>query len=354
MSPKINQTGVVLVAGATGVVGKEVVKQLQKLDYPVRVLVRSIARAKRILGEDLDFYEGDIDTPQTLQPELLGDVAAVICFTETQVQVESTPQTSEDKGVKNLVALAAKHLNEATTTTIFDFNNPSQELKDSWGAVDDVVMGGASQSSIKMFGQTALFSGNASVANSGGFASVRNRNFAPPLDLSAYEGFELHLKGDGKRYKFIARCEGKWDGISYCYSFDTAKSEWLTVRIPFAELIPVFRAKTLADADSFAAAKTYAVQLMYSKFEYDGELNPTFEPGYFELEVASIKAYGGEAKPQFVVISPVDVNLEEEPSAVKVNELLKGILTGELPGEDTVRESGLNYRIVDIESQQGQ
>ena len=377
MVPNINQTGVILLAGATGGVGKRVVKRLRELNYPVRVLVRSIERAKNILGEDLDFYEGDITIPQTLQPELMEDVAATICCTGTRVQpvegdtpnrdkyyqgvkfyrpeiAESTPEAVEYKGIKNLVDLAATHLNKTVTATIFDFNNPSQELKDTWGAVDDVVMGGVSESNIKMFGDTALFSGNVSVVNSGGFASVRNRNFSPPLDLSTYDGFELRVRGDGKHYKFIARCEGKWDGVSYCYSFDTDKSKWITVRVAFTELIPVFRAKTLSEVDKFAADKTYAVQLMYSKFEYDGELNPTFEPGHFELEIASIKVYGGDKKPQFVMISSAGVtrpgrpgiNLEEEPPAVRMNDMLGGILTWKLRGEDAVRESGLSYTII--------
>ncbi len=35
----------------------------------------------------------------------------------------------------------------------------------------------------------------------GGFASVRTRNFDPPLQLGAYDGLELRLRGDGQRYK---------------------------------------------------------------------------------------------------------------------------------------------------------
>jgi len=32
-------------------------------------------------------------------------------------------------------------------------------------------------------------------------------------------------------------------------------------------------------------------QLMFSKFEYDGKLNPTFKEGPFELPLSSIRAY---------------------------------------------------------------
>lgn len=33
------------------------------------------------------------------------------------------------------------------------------------------------------------------------------------------------------------------------------------------------------------------LQLMFSKFEYDGKLNPTFVEGAFMLPVSSIRAY---------------------------------------------------------------
>ena len=215
-------------------------------------------------------------------------------------------------------------------------------------------MGGVSESDIRLERDRAVFSGNVSTANSGGFASVRTRNFSPPWDLSGYEGIALRVQGDGKRYKFIIRGEGKWDGIGYCYSFDTLHNCWTTITIPFAELIPVFRAKTVPDAGPFNASQVYSMQLMLSKFEYDGALNPKFQAGMFSLEIESIKAYGGQAKPQFVMISSAGVtrpgrpglNLAEEPPAVRMNDQLGGILTWKLRGEEALRASGLNYTIV--------
>ena len=44
-----------------------------------------------------------------------------------------------------------------------------------WGSLDDVVMGGVSESSFARMqsGREAVFSGRVSAANNGGFASVR-------------------------------------------------------------------------------------------------------------------------------------------------------------------------------------
>jgi hypothetical protein len=175
---------------------------------------------------------------------------------------------------------------------LFDFRQPNPEQLQAWGALDDVVMGGVSASGFQPLSRSALFTGNVSIANSGGFASVRTKNLQPVLDLGNYTGIELRLKGDGNRYKFFLRSDDRWDGIGYAHSFDTVAGEWITVRIPFATLVPVLRAKTVANAPQLNARQIYSFQIMLSKFEYDGQLNPHFQAGAFKLELETISAYG--------------------------------------------------------------
>lgn len=365
----------ILVVGATGGVGKRVVRLLLQDNYKVKALVRNASKAKEILGDRVEIYEADLTIPETLTAKIFDRVSAIICCTGVKVQpqegdtpnrekyyqgikfylpeVVDSPELVDYQGIKNLVTVAAESI-RSTEATIFDFANPSKDLKSTWGAVDDIVMGGVSESNLQLVRNVAVFSGVVSTDNNGGFASVRTRNLNPPLNLSAYEGVELRVKGDGKRYKFITRCEEKWDGIGYCYSFDTLNNIWTTIRIPFKDLIPVFRAKTLKDADSLDTSQIYSLQLMLSKFEYDGGLNPHFQTGLFSLEVDYIKAYETQRKPQFIMVSSAGVtrpnrpgiNLEEEPPAVRMNDRLGGILTWKLEGEDAVRKSGLTYTIV--------
>ncbi|AFY53097.1 NmrA-like family protein [Rivularia sp. PCC 7116] len=368
---------VVLVAGATGGVGKRVVQRLIDKGYKVRCLVRDIAKARSILSEKADLVVADITKPETLNPLLMANIQAVVCCTAVRVQpvegdtpdrakynqgikfympevVGDTPENVEYKGVKNLVEAAKKHLLPSTERILFNFSNPSLDIKNLWGAVDDVVMGGVSQSNIRLSSNTAVFSGNVSTENSGGFASVRTKNFDPAFNLSGYKGIEIRVKGDGKRYKFILRTETSWDGVGYCYSFDTQADTWINVQIPFTDLIPVFRAKTVQDAAMVDVNKICSFQLMLSKFEYDGGLNPNFSAGNFALEVEEIKAYGGKELPQFVLVSSAGVtrpgrpgiNLEEEPPAVKLNDQLGGILTWKLKGEDSLRASEIPYTII--------
>ena len=369
--------GVILVAGATGGVGKRVVRRLVEQGYTVRALIRDIDKARSILGDDVDLVVADITKSETLTPVVMADIQAVVCCTAVRVQpvegdtadrakyyqgvkfyqpeiVGDTPENVEYQGVKNLVQAAVKYLPQSNARLIFDFTNPSTELRNIWGAVDDVVMGGVSASNIQLIENTAVFAGNVSTDNSGGFASVRTKNFDPPFNLSGYAGVELRVKGDGQRYKVLLRTETKWDGIGYSYSFNTVANTWINIQIPFADLVPVFRAKVVKDCPPIDTSRISSFQLMLSKFEYDGALNPQFSPGGFALEVEFIKAYGGETLPQFVLVSSAGVtrpgrpgiNLDEEPPAVKLNDQLGGILTWKLKGEDSLRESGISYTII--------
>lgn len=178
---------------------------------------------------------------------------------------------------------------------IFDFSQVNIQsdagLSSVWGAVDDVVMGGVSASRLQAATEQAVFTGTVSILNSGGFASVRTRNFEPPFDLSAHHGIRLNVRGDGNRYKFLLRDSIQWDGIAYSYSFDTVADQWMLVDIPFDAMVPVFRARTMSDAPALDAGSVRAFQFMLSKFEYDGSLNPAFEPGSFELFIKSVDAY---------------------------------------------------------------
>ncbi|HEY9845923.1 MAG TPA: CIA30 family protein [Candidatus Caenarcaniphilales bacterium] len=383
------QTGVVLVAGATNGLGKHVVSQLLAQNYQVRALVAdmkieqwpTVDRGPSLLGDKLELVTGDLTKPETLTTAVAENLTAVICCAAVDVQplgdtlkrgkdiqgvpfsqleaLTNTPGTVEYLSVKNLVVAAAQVLRQtAKEQLIFDFTGGTADLKSTWGAVDDVVMGGISASGIRLGENAALFAGEVSTANSGGFASVRTRNFDSPLSLAAFDGIELRVKGDGKRYKFILRTEAKWDGVAYCYSFDTLAKEWISVRIPFSDLIPVFRAKTI-EAAPFDPNHLCSFQLMLSKFEYDQALNPNFKPGPFQLEVASIKAYRDEVLPQFVLVSSAGVtgpsrpglNGDEEPPAAQMpaaqmNEQLGSLLTWQLKAEDSVRASGVPYTII--------
>lgn len=55
------------------------------------------------------------------------------------------------------------------------------------------------------------------------------QNLSTPEDLSAYDGIELRVKGDGRRYKLIVRTSSEWDTVGYTAGFDTVEDQWQTV-----------------------------------------------------------------------------------------------------------------------------
>ncbi|XP_020424695.1 uncharacterized protein LOC18770439 [Prunus persica] len=93
----------------------------------------------------------------------------------------------------------------------------------------------------------------------------------------------------------------------------------------------------------------------YSKFEFDGKLNPTFVEGAFKLPLSSIRAYLKEPiTPRLVrggsagITRPdrPGLDLSKQPPAVRLNKELDFILTFKLKEEDLIRESGIPYTIV--------
>ncbi|MBF2097549.1 MAG: CIA30 family protein [Gloeomargaritaceae cyanobacterium C42_A2020_066] len=187
---------------------------------------------------------------------------------------------------------------------VFDFGRPAAALGDLWGALDDVVMGGVSSSGLVLEPGAARFRGTVSTANNGGFASVRTRNLNPALNLAGTAGLWLHLRGDGQRYKLLIRTDSGWDSLAYALSFDTQPGVWQTVDLPFAHFVPVFRAKTVPDAPPLDARRLRSFQVMLSKFEYDGGLNPHFQAGAFSLEIAQLGVRGRPAVPWGLLVAP--------------------------------------------------
>lgn len=380
----MESSGIVLVVGATGGVGRRVVDVLQKKGLPVRVLARNEEKARKMLGPDIDLIIGDITKESTLLPEYFKGVRKVINaasvivgpkegdtperakysqgikFFEPEIKGDS-PEMVEFVGMRNLINAVKGSVGLRNGKLLFGCeDNGFRDL--AWGALDDVVMGGVSESTFiidttggEKGGPAGLFKGVVSTTNNGGFTSIRTKNFSVPEDLSSYDGLELRLKGDGRRYKLIVRTGRDWDTVGYTASFDTTEGQWQSIRLPFSSFVPVFRARTVSDAPPFDLRSIVSLQLMFSKFEYDGKLNPTFVEGPFQLPVSSIRTFIKDpVTPRFVHVSSAGVtrpdrpglDLSKQPPAVRLNKELDFILTFKLKGEDLIRESGIPYAIV--------
>lgn len=185
----------------------------------------------------------------------------------------------------------------------------------SFAPLDDVVMGGASASTID--NNTGIWRGKVTDANNGGFVGIRSTPFKNnmSLDMRNCEGIELKVrKGDGKRYKFVVRDTTEFNGICWTTAFDAAEpkanpilgsfgsafsssakdgiadEKGISIRLPFARQVPTIFAKTVS-GKSFDAKNVVGLQIAYSKFEFDGKLNQNFALGDFTLQILEIRAY---------------------------------------------------------------
>jgi monofunctional biosynthetic peptidoglycan transglycosylase len=168
-----------------------------------------------------------------------------------------------------------------TDKLLIDFSL-SNEIK-RWEVVNDEVMGGISQSQmIITSNKTALFQGELSLENYGGFASVRT--YPQDFQLAGYAGLILRVKGDGKRYRLRLRNDDKFEGIAYQASFMAQSGKWIDVQLPFREFVPVFRGRVVSDAPILQPDHIRRIGFMIADKQ----------AGHFCLEIDWVKAYSDQ------------------------------------------------------------
>lgn len=159
---------------------------------------------------------------------------------------------------------------------ITEFEGPNEASR--WRSVDDVVMGGVSQSGFSVTPEEiGVFSGELSLENNGGFASVRRS--VEDFDFGGAEAIALRVKGDGRRYQLRVQTETTNNSISYRAEFETTADDWIEVRVPIVDLEPVFRGRVVANAP----------ELVSEEIAQIGFLLADKQPGSFRLDVDWIK-----------------------------------------------------------------
>jgi monofunctional biosynthetic peptidoglycan transglycosylase len=138
----------------------------------------------------------------------------------------------------------AETLPRNTEKVLFAFEG--DEGPDRWMIVNDGVMGGLSGSRIHLTDHgTAVFEGELSRANNGGFASVRSRPAALPT--AGTSRLAVRVRGDGREYQLRIRTEDTFDGVAYRWSFKTLADAWMTVEACYRDFVPTFRGRILRD-----------------------------------------------------------------------------------------------------------
>ena len=163
-------------------------------------------------------------------------------------------------------------------STLYGFENAGEIER--WRIVNDGVMGGRSQSEItRSDSSTAIFKGTVSLANNGGFASTRT--IPRSYELDGHGGVLFRVKGDGKKYQFRLRTDGRFDGISYRYEFATEADAWMTAAVPFKDFVPTFRGRILEDVEPIDPKNIQQIGFLIANKKAET----------FQLEIDWIKAY---------------------------------------------------------------
>jgi hypothetical protein len=174
------------------------------------------------------------------------------------------------------IAVGSAEGQETRRMTVLEF---TPAAVDGWYVVNDGVMGGRSSSRMRPEdGDVAVFEGNLSLENNGGFASVRTE--IAEGALAGASALVLTVRGDGKRYQLRLRMSGRFDGVAYAASFETTAGEWSEVELPLEGFRPTFRGYTPRDTGPLDPARVRQVGLMLT----DKQVGP------FRLEIAGFDA----------------------------------------------------------------
>ena len=165
---------------------------------------------------------------------------------------------------------------EDTPISLFDFTGADSAKE--WQTVNDGVMGGVSEGKFKITDtKTMEFLGTLSLANNGGFASVRTK--AKKLGLEKGDTLVAKVKGDGREYHMNLSVPTFQIAYNYRAVFQTKKDEWIEVKLPLDKF----------EATSFGQVVKIAGQVKPTSVNGLGFMLSDKKAGPFKMEVESIK-----------------------------------------------------------------
>jgi len=99
-----------------------------------------------------------------------------------------------------------------------------------WYIVNDGVMGGKSQSQVTQLANSLVFSGEISLKNNGGFASLQSRK--AEQDLSPFTQVNIKYRSTGQSFALRLLTHEAYYLPSFKHDFESTDGEWKTVNIP--------------------------------------------------------------------------------------------------------------------------
>ena len=148
---------------------------------------------------------------------------------------------------------------EEKPLTLFDFTEA--DAAKQWQTVNDGVMGGVSDGRFKITDtKTMEFFGTLSLANNGGFASVRTK--AKKLDLEEGDTLVAKVRGDGREYMLNLYPNKQRVAYSYRATVQTKKDEWIEVKVPLDKFEATSFGRVVQDAGTVKPEEINALGFM--------------------------------------------------------------------------------------------
>ncbi|CAM6126680.1 unnamed protein product [Calypogeia fissa] len=351
----------VLVAGATGKVGRILIRKLQLRGYKVKALVRNNDPAiLEMLPRSVQIVLGDLGDPETLKTAVEG-CNKIVCCATARSDVTGDLFRVDNRGVYNLSKAFQDYNHKLAQTragrssksklTIAKFSKADQlegwDLAEGTYFTDEVASkydgGMDAQLEVEEDGK-AVYSGY--VFTRGGYVELWKRISLPPgLTLDRYEGLVLSVCGDGKTYSLILKTSAGEDSSQtrQYYSRFPTRLGYTRIRIPFSTFRPMKEQDPPLDP--------FFVHTLAIRFEPRRQKAPpagrpsngtaAAEPRdqtSFKLTLDYIKALPGGQETDFILVSCGGVGIDQE-KRVKV-------VKAKQAGEAALRNSGLGYTII--------
>ena len=154
--------------------------------------------------------------------------------------------------------------------------SPEQHSPDSWRITNDGVMGGKSRGEFLLQDNYALFKGDISLDNNGGFSSVFH-SIAPLA--KALDSVTIDIAGDGLTYQLRMVVNHEGYRLSYKHDFNTQENQRQTLSFSLADFQASFRGRILDNAPTLLSQDIREVGFLVT--------NKTAGP--FELTIFSMQ-----------------------------------------------------------------
>mmetsp|Transcript_43689 Transcript_43689/g.76987 ORF Transcript_43689/g.76987 Transcript_43689/m.76987 type:complete len:526 (-) Transcript_43689:30-1607(-) len=339
-----DQVPEVLVVGATGAVGRLIVRKLLLRGFRVRVLVRNLySDTLDLLGPAVQYTQGDLTDPSSLRDAVSGVDKVVIA---SAPESEESSQEVDYKGTFNLLKvfqdMRVLDYGRSLSTKRMLFKFGSDVDRDLWRLnrdytfQDGVVCWKASE-----YDQKAVFAGTLPTTT----GDVSIESVAMKLNLEPFSGFILKLKGDGSTFRLVLRTSSYFsEGVQYEREIATKPDEWMTARVPFSSFVPHVEGKRVPEFEELDRSDVQQLALAHRRLPGEG--------AKFYCKLHFCKVYKTQMEPEVVYISDAQVP-PEVASDVQALDRLKaragaGPTYWKAKGEQVCRNSGLTYTIVRV------